>query len=178
MVKMTTIQQVMATLNVNYKLTTAIQVGMDLELCKILPNMFWSVRYYDFESEYSTNLFDEILDIDSGDVEKQKLFFDREIEIIEDIEYVGEHADFVYIHNRLSTDACHKIYRHFAKNRTPFILVHPDVITCDYSYYQRIRIDGETPLELLYTDLLYEKLSKSNDFQHVNLPEKEGVENV
>jgi len=159
------LDKVLETLNNNFKLSTAVQVGMDDEVCHILPNIFWHTIYYDYENDKTIDKYHSIVENESTDIEPR--FFTQEEDFMEDIKYHQLTTDFIYIHNRVTKDFSHRLFRYFSKNRTLFMLTHPDVITNDCSYYQKLRFASDKgDFILFYLDVLYESLGKDQIYNN------------
>ena len=143
-------EQVLKILHRHIKLSTALQVGLDSNISKIICDYFLDTTFVDVNCDWSWKNIPDHEDCTCN-------LFSSEEEYLNEIEYTNPYYDFGYIYSRNSKDFQRSVLTYMIKKKFKVILIHPTVFCFDPPFYKKISIlTEEGEYKLYYQDFIHQ----------------------
>lgn len=130
----------------NYRIYTAVQIGLDDEVSPILAARFDYVQYLGLNTEWSRKVS---VDYDNTTTD----LYDSDEDIFEHFDYFNQKYDLAYINNNVNIITARSLFLTLVRDMTKFIVVHPSInilYNCSGESYMKTVFDSPVGLVSVY----------------------------
>jgi len=145
-------------IQLNYKIYTVCQIGIEAELGRSLVELFDFVAFYDYQNAGNLDAYSEINDSNTT----QHMPVLENGELIEDFEYLDFKYDIAVVDPKISRNETRKFLNALSRSKTKFIFLPKDKCNNKPSGYGiETLIYDNVIYNLYYLDLISHEISRS-----------------